>query len=159
MSDLTDKKDVSENIDGAKVPAGDLKSVPEGSVPQGEPVPKAEPVNPVPQQQQIPPQPQPQFQQQTIPPDPETLIPQKHRVNKIVYFLLAFFFGAMGIHKFYAGHILTGIVFLALFFVGFLFTFVFGLGFLIITPLELIAVIQGIICLCKTTGPDGKVYI
>ena len=159
MSDIIDKKDVSENNSSVKVPAGDLKSVPEGSVPQGEPVPKAEPVNPVPQQQQVPPQSQSQFQQQTIPPDPETLIPQKHRVNKIVYFLLAFFFGAMGIHKFYAGHILTGIVFLALFFVGFLFTFVFGLGFLIITPLELIAVIQGIICLCKTTGPDGKVYI
>ena len=159
MSDVTDTKGVSQNIDGAKVPAGDLKSVSEGSVPQGESVPKAEPVNPVPQQQQIPPQSQPQFQQQMIPSDPETLIPQKHRVNKIVYFLLAFFFGAMGIHKFYAGHILTGIVFLALFFVGFLFTFVFGLGFLIITPLELIAVIQGIICLCKTPGLDGKVYI
>jgi TM2 domain-containing membrane protein YozV len=65
----------------------------------------------------------------------------------------------MGIHKFYAGHIFSGIVFLALFFVGFLFTFIFGLGFLILTPLGVIAVIQGIIALCKTPGPDGKVEV
>lgn len=29
----------------------------------------------------------------------------EHRVNKIAYVLLAFFFGYIGIHKFYAGHI------------------------------------------------------
>lgn len=77
------------------------------------------------------------------------------RVNKVIYFLLAFFFGSMGIHKFYAGHILSGIFFLAFFTVGFLFTFIFGLGYFILVPLEFIALVQGIIGLCKETGPDG----
>lgn len=81
----------------------------------------------------------------------------EHRVNKLIYFLLSFFFGAMGIHKFYAGRIFAGIVFLAAFCVGFLLTFVFGLGMLIIVPLELIALVQGILVLCKKPGDDGLV--
>ena len=83
----------------------------------------------------------------------------EHRVNKVIYFLLAFLFGAFGVHKFYAGHILSGVLFLALFVVGFFLTFVFGLGLLIIVPLELVALVQGIVGLCKKEGPDGKVEI
>lgn len=83
----------------------------------------------------------------------------EHRVNKVIYFLLAFLFGAFGVHKFYAGHILSGVLFLALFVVGFFLTFVFGLGLLIIVPLELVALVQGIIGLCKKEGPDGKVEV
>ena len=83
----------------------------------------------------------------------------EHRVNKVIYFLLAFLFGAFGVHKFYAGHILSGILFLALFVVGFFLTFVFGLGLLIIVPLELVALVQGILGLCKKEGPDGKVEV
>ena len=84
---------------------------------------------------------------------------RKHRGNKVVYFALAFFLGALGVHKFYAGHIFAGLVFLILFFIGFLLTFVFGLGMLIIIPLELVALVQGIIGLCKTAGPDGLVEL
>lgn len=83
----------------------------------------------------------------------------EHRVNKVIYFLLAFLFGAFGVHKFYAGHILSGVLFLALFVVGFFLTFVFGLGLLIIVPLELVALVQGIMGLCKKEGPDGKVEV
>lgn len=83
----------------------------------------------------------------------------EHRVNKVIYFLLAFLFGAFGVHKFYAGHILSGVLFLALFVVGFFLTFVFGLGLLIIVPLELVALVQGIVGLCKKEGPDGKVEV
>lgn len=83
----------------------------------------------------------------------------EHRVNKVIYFLLAFLFGAFGVHKFYAGHILSGVIFLALFVVGFFLTFVFGLGLLIIVPLELVALVQGIMGLCKKEGPDGKVEV
>lgn len=83
----------------------------------------------------------------------------EHRVNKVIYFLLAFLFGAFGVHKFYAGYILSGVLFLALFVVGFFLTFVFGLGLLIIVPLELVALVQGIMGLCKKEGPDGKVAV
>ena len=83
----------------------------------------------------------------------------EHRVNKVIYFLLAFLFGAFGVHKFYAGYILSGVLFLVLFVVGFFLTFVFGLGLLIIVPLELVALVQGIIGLCKKEGPDGKVAV
>lgn len=83
----------------------------------------------------------------------------EHRVNKVIYFLLAFLFGAFGVHKFYAGHVLGGVIFLVLFVVGFFLTFVFGFGLLIIVPLELVALVQGIVGLCKKEGPDGKVEV
>ncbi len=34
------------------------------------------------------------------------------RVNKIVYILLALFLGGLGIHKFYAGHVLAGVLYI-----------------------------------------------
>jgi len=35
-----------------------------------------------------------------------------HQVNKIAYVLLCFFFGGIGIHKFYAGHWILGLLYL-----------------------------------------------
>lgn len=81
----------------------------------------------------------------------------RHRVNKVIYFLLAFFFGTIGAHKFYAGRVVTGILFLLFAFIGWLFTFVLGLGLLLLCFLEVVAFIQGIIVLMKPTGEDGLV--
>ena len=39
-------------------------------------------------------------------------------VNKISYCLLAFFFGFIGVHRFYAGKIGSGILFVLFFFTG-----------------------------------------
>ena len=36
----------------------------------------------------------------------------KSSVNKIAYVLLCFFFGGIGIHKFYAGHWILGLLYL-----------------------------------------------
>lgn len=38
-----------------------------------------------------------------------------HLVNKIAYVLLCFFFGGIGIHKFYAGHWILGLLYLIFF--------------------------------------------
>ena len=82
-----------------------------------------------------------------------------HRVNKRIYFLLALLFGAMGVHRFYARHYLSGILYLSFFFVGFLFLFVYKIGMLVIIPLELLALVQGIWILFKRPGVDGKVEV
>ena len=41
-------------------------------------------------------------------------------VDKLVYILLAFFLGALGVHKFYAGQIGMGIIYLVMCFASFL---------------------------------------
>ena len=64
-------------------------------------------------------------------------------VNKIVYCLLAFFLGGIGIHKFYAGKIGMGIVYL-------LFCWTFIPGF--------IAFIEFIIGLCKKADANGNIW-
>lgn len=80
-----------------------------------------------------------------------------HRVNRKVYFMVALLFGAMGFHRFYARHYLSGILYLSFFFIGFLFYFVHRIGMIIIIPLELLALVQGIWVLLKSDGPDGMV--
>ena len=65
-------------------------------------------------------------------------------VNKIVYCLLAFFLGGIGIHKFYAGKIGTGILFII-----FCWTFIPGI----------IAFIDFIIGLCKKADANGNILV
>lgn len=65
-------------------------------------------------------------------------------VNKIVYCLLAFFLGGIGVHKFYAGKIGTGILF-------FLFSWTFIPAF--------IAFIDFIIGLCKKADASGNILV
>ena len=65
-------------------------------------------------------------------------------VNKIVYCLLAFFLGGLGVHKFYAGKIGTGILY-------FLFCWTFVPGF--------IAFIDFIIGVCKKADANGNILV
>lgn len=53
-------------------------------------------------------------------------------INKVIYLLLTFFLGGFGIHKFYAGKNLAGVLYLVLCWTGIseflaIFDFIFGL--------------------------------
>lgn len=68
----------------------------------------------------------------------------KKPVNKSTYCLLAFFLGGIGIHKFYAGKIAAGILYLLFFWT---------------TIPAFIAFIEFIIGLCKETDDNGMIWI
>lgn len=65
-------------------------------------------------------------------------------VNKVVYCLLAFFLGGIGVHKFYAGKIGTGVLYL-------IFSWTFIPSF--------IAFIEFIIGLTKKADANGKILV
>ncbi len=65
-------------------------------------------------------------------------------VNKVVYCLLTFFLGGIGIHKFYAGKISSGILYI-------LFCWTFIPSF--------IAFIEFIVALCKKSDANGNILV
>ncbi|MCQ9300465.1 hypothetical protein BUZ56_03775 [Staphylococcus hyicus] len=65
-------------------------------------------------------------------------------VNKLAYILLAFFLGSFGIHKFYAGKPIQGLLHIAFFWTG--------------IP-HIIAIISGILVLFKPADEYGRVYV
>lgn len=67
-----------------------------------------------------------------------------NRVNKVAYVLLAFFSGGIGIHKFYAGKIAAGILFIL-----FCWTLI---------P-SILAFIDFIVALCTNADNNGYIYI
>lgn len=65
-------------------------------------------------------------------------------VNKLIYCILAFFLGGIGVHKFYAGKVGTGIVFI-------LFSWTFIPAF--------IALFDFIVGLCKKADANGMILV
>ena len=68
----------------------------------------------------------------------------KHKVSKLAYVLCALLVGGIGVHKFYAGRVGLGIVYLL-----FCWTFI---------P-ALIALIEGIVAATKTADADGNIWV
>lgn len=70
------------------------------------------------------------------------------KVSKVAYVLLVFFLGGFGIHRFYAGRNVSGILYLL--------AFISGIGTIITGPL---ALIEFIVALFRKSDCDGKLYV
>ena len=80
----------------------------------------------------------------------------KRRVNKWIYILLALCLGGLGLHNFYAGNTIIGVIWLVLFGLGFLFSFI-GIGWLLIFMLWIVAIVQAVLMLCRSADADGNI--
>lgn len=69
---------------------------------------------------------------------------KKKKVDKVIYCLLALFFGGLGVHKFYSGKVIWGVLY-----VVFCWTYI---------P-AIIAIIELIIALCQKADIDGKIWV
>ena len=79
--------------------------------------------------------------------------------NKVVYILLAFFFGLLGIHRFVSGHWFAGLCYLITFGIGSLLTFFFGLGCIILAIEELVCLYDVIKAAMATPDEHGNIVI
>ena len=79
--------------------------------------------------------------------------------SKITAALLAFFLGQLGIHRFYTGHIGTGIVILILTIVGYATSWVFGLGFIFLVAVGIWVLIDFIMILMGKFKDKDGLYI
>lgn len=80
----------------------------------------------------------------TVGSQPVTTTNGKKAVNKVVYCLLAFFLGGIGVHKFYSGKIGLGILYLV-----FCWTYI---------PL-IASLIEFIMALCKKADDNGMIIV
>lgn len=80
----------------------------------------------------------------TVPQSPIYVANNTKAVNKVIYCILAFFFGSIGIHKFYAGKISSGVLY-----------FIFCWTFI---P-AIIAFIEFIIAVCKKPDAMGNILV
>lgn len=79
--------------------------------------------------------------------------PVQKRKSKIIAGILAFIFGSGGFHKFYLGYTRTGLIYLAISLTGILLAYVPS------TIMGIIALIEGIIYLCKSDEDFQRIYV
>ena len=80
------------------------------------------------------------------------------KVNRWIYVLLAFFFGLLGFHRFYAGHIIAGICYLVVFAVG-TFLSIIGVGLILLCIEGLVCLYDVIRGLIANPDADGMIVI
>lgn len=86
-------------------------------------------------------------------------VPVNKGVNRVVYILLAFFFGMIGIHRFYAGHAFAGICYLLCSIIGWSLTWFLGIGFIIL-GIELIFCLYDIVRAAFATADEhGRIHV
>ena len=87
---------------------------------------------------------------------PENAINEKPKYNKVIYCLLAWFFGCCGIHAFYAGRKQEGIYFLIAGIIGIL-TYFLLVGIIILLVEFVICVIQIVKAVQKPADEFGRI--
>ncbi|MDU5396105.1 MAG: TM2 domain-containing protein [Negativicoccus succinicivorans] len=86
-------------------------------------------------------------------------VPVNKGVNRVVYILLAFFFGTIGVHRFYAGHAFAGICYLLCSIIGWSLTWFLGIGFIIL-GIELIFCLYDIVrAAFATADANGQIHV
>lgn len=86
-------------------------------------------------------------------------VPVNKGVNRVVYILLAFFFGMIGIHRFYAGHAFAGICYLLCSIIGWSLTWFLGIGFIIL-GIEMIFCLYDIVRAAFATADEhGQIHV
>lgn len=86
-------------------------------------------------------------------------VPVNKGVNRVVYILLAFFFGTLGVHRFYAGHAFAGICYLLCSIIGWSLTWFLGIGFIIL-GIELIFCLYDIVRAAFATADEhGQIHV
>lgn len=86
-------------------------------------------------------------------------VPVSKGVNRVVYILLAFFFGTLGIHRFYAGHAFAGICYLLCSIIGWSLTWFLGIGFIIL-GIEMIFCLYDIVRAAFASADEhGKIHV
>lgn len=86
-------------------------------------------------------------------------VPVNKGVNRVVYILLAFFFGTIGVHRFYAGHAFAGICYLLCSIIGWSLTWFLGIGFIIL-GIEMIFCLYDIIRAAFASADEhGRIHV
>lgn len=86
-------------------------------------------------------------------------VPVNKGVNRVVYILLAFFFGTLGVHRFYAGHAFAGICYLLCSIIGWSLTWFLGIGFIIL-GIELIFCLYDIVrAAFASADANGQIHV
>ena len=86
-------------------------------------------------------------------------VPVNKGVTRVVYILLAFFFGTIGVHRFYAGHAFAGICYLLCSIIGWSLTWFLGIGFIIL-GIELIFCLYDIVrAAFATADANGQIHV
>ena len=86
----------------------------------------------------------------------EKISKNKRKYNKVVYCLFAWFLGMWGVHSFYAGKTLQGIIFILTTIIGIILSFI-GIGILIMIIEGAICIFQIILAVMKTSDENGNI--